>query len=140
MNYNRVIIGGRLTRDPETRFTGGGTAVTSASLATNEKWKGGDGEWQERTTFIDVTIWGKRGEAFAKFHKKGDAAFLEGKLQLDQWEDKQGGGKRSKLFVVADSWEFVGGGKKSDGDSSSSGDGGWEPSGPGSDFGGDTPF
>lgn len=108
-SYNKVILMGNLTRDPEVRFTNGGMAVVSAGLAVNERFKDGQGEWQERATFVDVTIWGKRGEAFAKFHKKGRPAFVEGRLRLDQWEDKQGGGKRSKLYVVADNWEFVGG-------------------------------
>ncbi|MDG2143668.1 MAG: single-stranded DNA-binding protein, partial [Planctomycetota bacterium] len=108
-SYNKVILMGNLTRDPEMRHTQSGMAVCSASIAVNEKFKDASGEWQERSTFVDVTIWGKRGEAFAKFHKKGASAFIEGKLRLDQWEDKQSGQKRSKLFVVGDNWEFVGG-------------------------------
>jgi single-strand DNA-binding protein len=114
-SYNKVILMGNLTRDPEIRHTQGGMAVCSASIAVNEKFKDGQGEWQERSTFVDVTIWGKRGEAFAKYHKKGASAFIEGKLRLDQWEDKQSGQKRSKLFVVGDNWEFVGGGRESGG-------------------------
>lgn len=115
-SFNKVILMGNLTRDPEVRFSQGGTAICGASLAVNERFKGSDGEWQDRATFVDVTIFGKRGEAFCKHHKRGDAAFLEGKLRLDQWEDKQSGQKRSKLFVVADNFEFVksdGGGEKS---------------------------
>ena len=108
-SFNKVIVMGHLTRDPEVRFTQGGVAVCNVGLAVNERFKGQDGEWQDRATFIDVTIFGKRGEAFAKFHKKGKPAFIEGKLRLDQWEDKQSGQKRSKLFVVGDNWEFVGG-------------------------------
>ena len=69
-SYNKVILMGNLTRDPEIRHTQGGMAVCSASIAVNEKFKDGQGEWQERSTFVDVTIWGKRGEAFAKYHKK----------------------------------------------------------------------
>lgn len=114
-SYNKVILMGNLTRDPEIRHTQGGMAVCSASIAVNEKFKDAQGEWQERSTFVDVTIWGKRGEAFAKYHKKGASAFIEGKLRLDQWEDKQSGQKRSKLFVVGDNWEFVGGGRESGG-------------------------
>ncbi len=110
-SFNKVILMGNLTRDPEIRFTQGGMAICSVGLAVNERFKGQDGEWQDRATFIDVTIFGKRGEAFAKFHKKGKPAFIEGKLRLDQWEDKQSGQKRSKLFVAGDSWEFVGGGE-----------------------------
>jgi len=110
-SFNKVILMGNLTRDPEIRYSQGGMAICSIGLAVNERFKGQDGEWQDRASFIDITIFGKRGEAFAKFHKKGQSAFIEGKLRLDQWEDKQSGQKRSKLFVVADSWEFVGGEK-----------------------------
>ena len=112
MSYNKVILMGNLTRDPETRFAQSGTAVVNFGLAVNERFQGSDGQWQDRPTFIDVTMFGKRGEAFAKFHNKGEPAFIEGKLRLDTWEDKNGGGKRSKLYVVGDHWEFVGRGKE----------------------------
>ena len=108
-SYNKVIIMGNLTRDPEVRFSQSGSAVCSLSVAVNERYKDKSDQWVDRATYVDVTIFGKRGEAFSKYHKKGDACFLEGKLRLDQWEDKQNGAKRSKLFVVADQWEFVGG-------------------------------
>ncbi|RKZ15003.1 single-stranded DNA-binding protein [bacterium] len=115
MNFNRVILGGNLTRDPELRYTQSNMAVCKVGLAVNRKTKDGDsGEWKEKTTFVDITIFGKRAEAFEKYHKKGQQAFFEGTLRLDQWEDKNGGGKRSKLYVVADNWEFVGGGEKKD--------------------------
>jgi len=114
-SFNKVILMGNLTRDPEVRFTQSGMAVVGVGMAVNERFKGSDGEWQDRATFVDVTIWGKRGEAFAKYHKKGRPAFIEGRLRLDTWEDKQGGGKRSKLYVVADNWEFVGGGDERQG-------------------------
>jgi len=129
-SFNKVLLMGNLTRDPETRFTSSGTAVVNFGLAVNERFQGADGQWQERPTFIDVTMFGKRGEAFAKFHTKGKSAFIEGKLRLDTWEDKNGGGKRSKLYVVGDSWEFVGagagpgGGRGGDGASGGSGNGG----------------
>jgi single-strand DNA-binding protein len=123
-SYNKVILMGNLTRDPEIRNTQSGMAVCSASIAVNEKFKDAQGEWQERSTFVDVTIWGKRGEAFAKYHKKGASAFIEGKLRLDQWEDKQSGQKRSKLFVVGDNWEFVGGGREGAGQGGGQGGGG----------------
>lgn len=122
-SFNKVILMGNLTRDPEVRYSQGGMAICGISVAVNERFKGSDGEWQDRATFVDVTIFGKRGEAFAKFHKKGQAAFIEGKLRLDQWEDKQSGQKRSKLFVVGDNWEFVGGGGQGGGQGG--GDGGW---------------
>jgi single-strand DNA-binding protein len=114
-SFNKVILMGNLTRDPETRFTQGGMAVVNFSLAVNERYQGSDGQWQDRATYVDVTMFGKRGEAFAKFHTKGKAAFIEGKLRLDTWEDKNGGGKRSKLYVVGDNWEFVGSGREGGG-------------------------
>ena len=108
-SYNKVILLGNLTRDPEVRFTPSGTAVCHAGLAVNRRFKTQEGDWREETTFVDFTIWGKRGEAFSKFHSKGQPAFIEGELRLDSWEDKNDGSKRSKLYVVAQNWEFVNG-------------------------------
>ncbi len=108
-SYNKVILMGNLTRDPELRFTPSNMAVCKVGLAVNRRFKDSQtGEWREEPTFVDVTIFGKRGEAFEKYHRKGATAFFEGSLRLDTWEDKNGGGKRSKLYVVADTWEFVG--------------------------------
>ena len=108
-SFNRVILMGNLTRDPEVRFTSSGMAVCNIGLAVNRRVKDQQTEqWREEPTFVDVTIFGKRGEAFAKFHTKGKAAFIEGELRYDTWEDKNGGGKRSKLYVVGNTWEFVG--------------------------------
>ena len=109
-SYNKVILMGNLTRKPEVRFTQGGTAVCKLGLAVNRRYKDQSGEWKEEPTFVDVTFFGKRGEAFAKFHDKGKPAFIEGSLRLDTWEDKQSGEKRSKLYVVGDDWQFVGSG------------------------------
>jgi single-strand DNA-binding protein len=110
-NYNKVILMGRLTRDPELRYTNNNTALCKVGMAVNRRFKDGTtGEWKEEPTFIDVTIWGKRGEAYEKYHKKGDATFIEGSLRLDTWEDRESGKKRSKLYVVGDNWEFVGSG------------------------------
>lgn len=134
-SFNKVILMGNLTRDPEVRFSQGGMAICGISVAVNERFKGADGEWQDRATFVDVTIFGKRGEAFAKFHKKGAPAFIEGKLRLDQWEDKQSGQKRSKLFVVGDNWEFVGGGDQRGGGGGGGG-GNWSDSQSGGSSGG----
>lgn len=108
MNRNRVEIAGRLTRDPEVRYAPSGAAVVKCGLAVNRRYKHGN-DWEEEAMFVDVTLFGKRGEAFAKYHKKGDEAFLEGRLALDTWEDKNTGAKRQRLYVIADSWEFVGG-------------------------------
>lgn len=109
-SYCKVIIMGQLTRDPELRFTQNRMAICKVGLAINRRYKDSKtDEWREEATFVDVTIFGKRGEAFEKFHKKGSSAFIEGSLRLDTWEDKNTGAKRSKLYVVGDNWEFVGG-------------------------------
>ncbi len=108
-SYNKVLLMGNLTRDPEVRFAPNGTAICKFGLAVNRRYQDAAGEWKEEPTFVDVTIFGKRGEAFAKFHGKGKPAFVEGELRLDQWDDKQSGQKRSKLYVVGNNWEFVGG-------------------------------
>jgi single-strand DNA-binding protein len=142
-SFNKVILMGNLTRDPETRFAQSGTAVVNFGLAVNERFQGSDGQWQDRPTFIDITMFGKRGEAFAKFHSKGKPAFIEGKLRLDSWEDKSGGGKRSKLYVVADSWEFCGGGREGGGGGGGGYDGGGHQQsggGGGDTWGGDAAF
>ena len=102
-SFNRVILMGNLTRDPELRFTSNNMAICKFGLAVNRRFKDGQsGEWKEEPTFIDVTIFGARAEPFAKYHTKGKPAFIEGTLRMDTWEDKNGGGKRSKLYVVAD--------------------------------------
>jgi single-strand DNA-binding protein len=109
-SYNKVILMGNLTRKPEVRVTQGGTSVCKLGLAVNRRFKDQTGEWKEEATFVDVTFFGKRGEAFAKFHDKGKPAFIEGSLRLDTWDDKKTGEKRSKLYVVGDDWQFVGAG------------------------------
>lgn len=115
-SFNKVILMGNLTRDPELRYTQNNIAICKIGVAVNRRFKDGQtGEWREEPTFVDVTIFGKRGEAFEKYHRKGQAAFLEGELRLDTWEDKNTGQKRSKLYVVAENWEFVNGGRESGG-------------------------
>ncbi len=112
-SYNKVILMGNLTRDPELRYTQSNLAICKLGLAVNRRFKDSQsGEWREEPTFVDVTIFGKRGEAFERYHKKGQSCFLEGELRLDTWEDKNTGQKRSKLYVVAENWEFVGGGRE----------------------------
>ncbi len=150
-SYNKVILMGNLTRKPEMRFTQGGMAVCKVGLAVNRRFKDAQGEWKEEPTFVDVTLFGKRGEAFAKYHDKGKTAFIEGSLRLDTWEDKQSGEKKSKLYVVADDWQFVGagagGGRESVREDSGEGSdgagaaGGYAQAAPsGSDDVDDTPF
>jgi single-strand DNA-binding protein len=134
-SFNKVILMGNLTRDPELRYTPNNMAICKFGLAVNRRYKDGQsGEWKEEPTFVDVTVFGARGEAFQRFHTKGKPAFIEGSLRLDTWEDKNGGGKRSKLYVVADNWEFVGsggGGGGGRGDSGgSSGDSGADAGAP----------
>ena len=125
-NYNKVIMMGNLTRDPEVRFAQNGTPICKFGLATNRRFQDASGEWREEATFVDVTIFGKRGEAFAKYHGRGKPCFIEGELRLDTWEDKNTGAKRSKLYVVANNWEFTGGGRGGGGfeDAGDAGDGG----------------
>lgn len=125
-SYNKVILMGNLTRDPELRYTPSNMPICNIGLAVNRRFKDSQsGEWREEPTFVDVTIFGKRGEAFARYHKKGATAFLEGSLRLDTWEDKNTGQKRSKLYVVADEWQFVGGRGENDSFERSAGAGAW---------------
>jgi single-strand DNA-binding protein len=108
MNVNKVTLAGRLTRDPETRYTNSGTAITDISLAVSRFYKNEAGETRDETDFIDVTAFGRSAEIIQKHLHKGNPLFLEGRLKLDQWDDKQTGTKRSKLKVIAESMQFVG--------------------------------
>jgi single-strand DNA-binding protein len=147
-SYNKVILMGNLTRDPEVRFAQNGTAICKIGLAVNRRYQDAAGEWKEEATFVDVTIFGKRGEAFAKFHAKGKPAFIEGELRLDTWDDKQSGQKRSKLYVVGNNWEFVGAGaprgaggfEDAPGSAGGSGGGGYQGAPAGGADVDDTPF
>jgi single-strand DNA-binding protein len=108
MNINKVTLAGRLTRDPEIKYTASGTAIADFSLAVNRYYKNNAGESQEQTDFIDCTAFGRSAEIIQKFLKKGNPIYVEGRLSLDQWQDKQSGQPRSKLRVVAESMQFVG--------------------------------
>lgn len=112
MNINRVFLAGNLTRDVAVRFLTGDKAVGEFGLAINRKWKDGSGETKEETTFVDVEVWGRTAELCAQYLAKGRGCFVEGRLKLDQWEDKKDGSKRSKLRVVADNVQFMDGGKR----------------------------
>jgi single-strand DNA-binding protein len=101
-NLNTVHLIGNMTRDPDTRYTPKGTAVGDIGIAVNRRVKVGD-NWQDETTFVDVTLWGQSAEFAQQYLTKGSPVFVEGRLQMDQWEDKQSGQKRSKLKVVAES-------------------------------------
>ncbi|MDG2206424.1 MAG: single-stranded DNA-binding protein [Pirellulales bacterium] len=104
-SYNRVVLVGNLTRDPEVRFISSGTAVTEIGLAVNDRRKNQSGEWVEDTQFIDVTLWGRTAEVVSQYLGKGSSVLIEGRLKLDRWEkdDK----KFSKLRVVGEKFEFL---------------------------------
>lgn len=107
-DVNVVILAGRLTRDPEQKYTPNGTGVAKFGLAIGRKFKGKDGQMQEETTFVDVDAWGKQSEAIAQYCKKGSPVLVQGSLRSDSWEDKATGQKRSKLLVNADRVQFLG--------------------------------
>ncbi len=104
---NKVFLIGNLTRDPELRVTPKGTAICQFGLAVNRQFKDESGATRDETTFIDIEAWGKQGELVSKYLTKGSPAMVEGRLKLDQWEDKTSGQKRSKLKVVLDNVQFL---------------------------------
>jgi single-strand DNA-binding protein len=108
-SLNKVMLIGNLTRDAELRYIPSGSAVLEFRLAVSRKYKKPDGQEVEETCFVDVNLWGKRGEAVSQYLTKGKPLFVEGRLQLDEWDDKESGQKRSKLRVVAENIEFLGG-------------------------------
>ncbi len=107
-SYNRVILLGNLTRDPELRYLPSGTAVSEIGLAVNDRRKNANGEWIEETTFVDVTLWGRTAEIASEYLSKGSPTFIEGRLKLDTWETNDGQ-KRSKLKVICDRMQLIGG-------------------------------
>ena len=106
-SFNKVMLMGNLTRDVEIRHTSGNTAVGNFGIAVNRKFKTQSGEQREEVTFVDCEAWGRTAEVMAQYLGRGRAVFIEGRLKLDQWEDKNGGGKRSKLSVVVENFQFV---------------------------------
>src|SRR5271157_2193398 len=106
-SFNRVILAGNLTRDPELRYTPKGTAIARIGLAINRNWKTETGETKEEVTFVDIEAWGAQAEVIAKYMKKGRPFLVEGRLKLDQWEDKNTHQKQSKLRVVLESFSFL---------------------------------
>ena len=114
-NLNKVMLIGNLTRDPELRYTPSGKAVTDISLAINRVWNNEQGQKQEDTIFVDVTLWGRQAELAQQYLSKGRCAYIEGRLQMDTWDDKETGKKRSKLKVVGDQLQFMPDGKGSSG-------------------------
>lgn len=108
-SLNKVMLMGNLTRDPEVRYTPKGTAVTDVGLAINRFFTSENGEKREETTFVDITFWGRQAENIGQYMKKGRPLFVEGRLQLDTWQDKQTGQNRSRLKVIGDNFQFLGG-------------------------------
>jgi single-strand DNA-binding protein len=129
MGFNRVILVGNLTRDPQVKYTSGGTAVTELGLAVNRTWfDKQSNSRKEETTFVDVTLWGRQAEVAGEYLAKGRAVLVEGRLQLDSWEDRESGQKRSKLRVVGEAMQMLGSGG-GQGGSSGGGQGGGRASG-----------
>ena len=109
-SFNKVILMGNLTRDPELRYTSGGTAIAKLGLAVNRVWRDAEGQQKEETTFVDIDAFGKQAETLGQYMQKGRPILVEGRLKLDQWEDKNTGQNRSRLGVVLERFSFVGGG------------------------------
>lgn len=107
-NLNKILLIGNLTRDPELRHTPKGTAVAELSLAINRVWYDDNKQKQEDTTFVEVTLWGRTAEVAQQYLTKGSPCFIEGRLTLDTWDDKETGKKRSKLKVVGESLQLLG--------------------------------
>ncbi len=139
MSVNKVILVGRLGRDPETRYTGGGQAVANFSVATDETYKDKAGERQKRTEWHKIVVWGKQAEIAQQYLKKGSLIFIEGRIQSREWQDKEGQ-KRTSFEVVATNFRMLGG--RGDGGGGGSTGGGpraveeHDQSGPSDDFGG----
>jgi single-strand DNA-binding protein len=108
-SFNKVILLGNLTRDPEVRYTPKGSAVCDLGLAVNRVYTTDSGEKREEVTFVDVVLWARLAEIAGEYLKKGRPVFIEGRLQMDSWDDKQTGQKRSRLRVVGESMQLLGG-------------------------------
>jgi single-strand DNA-binding protein len=111
-NFNKVILAGNLTRDPELRYTPKGLAIAKLGLAVNRTWKSETGESKEEVTFVDIDAFGKQAETIGQYLKKGRPILVEGRLRLDQWDDKQTGQKRSRLGVVLEGFQFLDSGNR----------------------------
>src|SRR5688500_17299323 len=107
-SFNKVLLMGNLTRDVQLKYLPSQTAVAEFGLACNRKFRTANGEDREEVTFVDITAFGKQAEVLNQYMTKGKPIFIEGRLKYDQWEDKNGGGKRSKLTVVVDNFQFIG--------------------------------
>jgi single-strand DNA-binding protein len=107
-SFNKVILVGNLTRDPELRYTPKGMAIAKIGLAVNRKWTTECGEQREEVTFVDIDVFGRQAENLGQYKRKGDPLLVEGRLRLDQWEDRGTGQKRSKLSVVGEMIQYLG--------------------------------
>ena len=114
-SYNKVILVGNLTRDPELRYTPKGMAIAKLGLAVNRSWKTEAGESKEEVTFVDIDAFGKQAEVIGQYLKKGRPILVEGRLRHDQWDDKQTGQKRSRLGVVLEAFQFLDSGNRGEG-------------------------
>ena len=126
--FNKVILAGNLTRDPELRYTPSGTAIAKFGLAVNRRWKDQNGEMKDEVTFVDIDAFGKQAETIGQYLKKGRPILIEGRLKLDQWEDKQTQQKRSRLGVVLESFSFLDSGTREGGEFTGGGGGVAAPS------------
>jgi single-strand DNA-binding protein len=138
MSVNKVILVGRLGRDPETRYTGGGQAVANFSVATDETYKDRNGERQKRTEWHKIVVWGKQAEIAQQYLKKGSLIFIEGRIQSREWQDKEGQ-KRTSFEIVANNFRMLGGraeGAGAGGGSRSAGGEDFDASPPEESFGG----
>ncbi len=108
-SLNKVLLMGNLTRDPDLKYTQGGMAICALGLAVNRRFQGRDGQEQEETCFVDIDVFGKQAESCKNYLQKGSPALIEGRLRLDQWEDRQSGERRSRLKVTAERVQFLGG-------------------------------
>ncbi|MEC9035985.1 MAG: single-stranded DNA-binding protein [Verrucomicrobiota bacterium] len=107
-SVNKVILIGNCTRDPEVRYTPKGTAVADIGMAMNRYFSSDGGERREETTFVDVTLWGRQAEVAGEYLKKGRPVYIEGRLQMDSWDDKNTGQKRTKLKIVGEQMQLLG--------------------------------
>ena len=107
-SFNKVILVGNLTRDPELRYTPKGTAIAKIGMAVNHKWKNEAGELKEEVTFVDIEVWGRTAENVGQYMRKGSSMLVEGRLKLETWDDKQTNQKRSKMVVVGETVQFLG--------------------------------
>jgi single-strand DNA-binding protein len=120
-NLNKVLLLGNVTRDPEVRYTPKGSAVCDLGIAVNRAYTTDSGEKREEVTFVDVTLWGRTAEVASEYLKKGRPVFIEGRLQMDSWDDKQTGQKRTRLRVVAENMQLLGGRPPGGGETSGEG-------------------